>query len=437
MGSVPRVLGEFAPDVSKQEELKTLRKLSDGILSRAAGLPIQILIRKKRGLLARFANNGVHQNGFQDLSSYLIKLQGKTGIVFRESNDFSKDGIRKIISEIKSIIPTPEPFSVISSEIYPEVKEYFPFKVGEAPQIARKTIETATNFIRLHQATANGYFSAYERFFYLRDARGPEAFHPATAFRFGVTITQGAGKGYLSSYHPDLKKIQIAPIVEEAMELAKQTSQKEITLGPGTYEVIFSPRAFLELLEPLRRHFDRRFKRSVLAESRGKKIFSGAFNLWDDFSRTFGVPFDGEGHARKKVELIKKGVLNDFIEVGHSTRGILDHPFYPQNLVVGKGNLSVSSLFKRVKRGIYINKIWYHTLVRENVMEVTGLATAGSAYIEDGKIRGRLVHLRYHDSLFDVLNSIRGTSREQILLKDGEMGSALLPYVSATRLKVV
>lgn len=426
--------------MNKNEELKKLRKLSDRILGRAGNLPIQVLIRIKRGLLARFANHGVHQNGFQDLASYLVKLQGKTGIIFRESNDFSPMGIRKIMGEIKSVIATPVPFPAIPSKTYPQVKEYFSFNPAEAPQMARRSVESAIRLIRLKKAAANGYFSAYERFFYLRDAHRLEAFHPATAFRFGVTVTKGSGKGYLSVYHPDFKKIQIPPIIEEVTQLAEEASKKEIRLEPGTYQCIFSPRAFLELIEPLRRHFDRRFikgGRSVFSGREGKKIFSDQFNLSDDFTNAFGVPFDAEGRPRKKAELVKKGVIHDLLAEGHSTRGILEHPFYPQNLVVEKGGRSVKDLFRQVKKGIFINKIWYHALVHENRMEVTGLAAAGSVYIEHGKIQGGVVRLRFHDSLFSILGSVVGTSKEQTLLKDGEMGSALLPYVGAARLKVV
>ena len=134
---------------------------------------------------------------------------------------------------------------------------------------------------------------------------------------------------------------------------------------------------------------------------------------------------------------MKTGVLTDLLSKGHSTRGILEHPFYPQNLVVEKGDLSLDQIFKKVRRGIFINKIWYHTLIRENRMEVIGLPTAGSLYIEDGEVKGRIVNLRYHDSIFAVLRSVVGLSREQILLKDGEMGASLFPYVWASRIRIV
>ena len=421
---------------------KELRKIGARILKIAENTPVQIFIRIKRGLLARFANNGVHQNGFQDVSTYLLRVQGKNGPAFRESDDFSEGGIREAFRELKRIVPQPEPLPALSQKKLAKIQEYFSFDEKEIPLTAREAIEKAVKIIRLEKASANGYFSAYERFFYLFNSEGLEAFHPATAFRFGLTVTKGAGKGYLSSYHPDFKKIQVEPVVRDAMQLAGEASGAEIMLKPGTYECIFSPRAFLELIDPLRRHFDRRFVetgRSVFSRKLGKKIFSDQFNLSDDLAHSgqFGIPFDVEGNPKKKVMLVKKGVLKELLGEGHATRGILEHPFYPQNLVMEKGGASLSDLFSGIKRGIYINKIWYHTLVRENEMEVTGLATAGSVSIERGKIHGRVSHLRYHDSLFSILRSVTRASKEQILLKDGEMGAALLPYVCVSGLKIV
>ena len=70
-------------------------------------------------------------------------------------------------------------------------------------------------------------------------------------------------------------------------------------------------------------------------------------------------------------------------------------------------------------------------------MEVTGLATGGGLYIEGGRIQGRVVNLRYHDSILSILRSVIGVTKEQILIKEGEMGASLFPYVWVSRLKVV
>ncbi len=419
-----------------------LRKLAQRAFKAAGKAPLQIFLRVKRGALIRFANNGVHQNGFQDLFSYTLRLLGKDGPVYVESNDASDEGMRKAVERLKAEVPKPLPTPALKKKDYPKVREHFSLPTEKIPEMGSRAIEGALRLIRGANASANGYFSAYERLFYLADSTGLELYHPTTAVRFGVTVSKGAGKGYFSSYHPDPKQLKVTPVVQDAIKLAEEASEKEISLEAGEYECILSPRAFLELIEPLRRHFNRELcedGKSVLSGLFGKRIFSEVFTLADSVSDSgeFGVPFDAEGAPKRKVVLVEQGVLKGLLAEGHSTRGLLEHPFWPQNLCVKEGNHSLAELFKRIRRGIFINKIWYHTLVRESAMEVTGLATAGSVYIEEGKIRGRVAHLRYHDSIFSILRSVVGASKERVLLKDGEMGAASFPYLWVSHLRVV
>lgn len=418
-----------------------VKKIGRAILKQAGNRPVQVFVRTKKGILARFANNGVHQNNFQDLVSYVLRALTRKSPVYVESNDPSEKGIQAAWGQLAKLAPHPEPIPK-SHGTCPRVRESFPLRIEETPDLAVRAIGESLKRIRGEPASANGYYSAYERMFYLADTNGLERFHPATAARFGVTITKGNGKGYFSFYHPDVRKLSVDPVVDEAIELAEFASRSEVTLEPGEYECIFSPRAFLELIEPLRRHFDRRLtedRKSVFSGLAGKEVFSKAFTLCDDVhhSGQFGLPFDAEGNPRKTAVLVQQGVLRELLGEGSSTRGFLEHPFYPQNLVVEKGNLTFRELLQSVRKGVFINKIWYHTLVREGAMEVTGLATAGSLYIERGRIRGRVVRLRYHDSLFSILRSVAGATREQILLKDGEMGAVLFPYLWVSRLRLV
>ncbi len=419
-----------------------LENLASKILRAAGSFPVQIFIRSKQGILARFTNNGVHQNGFQNLLFYAVRASGKKGFVSIESNDLSKAGIKNTINQLKVLEPHPTPPEILKRSSIPNLREHFPIQMEKTPEMAASAIEKGIHLIESEKASANGYYSAYERLFYFADSRGQELFHPATAVRFGVTAARGSGKGYSSFYHADPKRLDVISVAREATQLAKKASVREISIKPGIYECIFSPRAFLELIEPIRRQFDAQLYRdgkSIFSGSLGSQIFSRTFTLSDDVThpKQFGVPFDVEGTARKKVALIKNGVLKGLLGEGHSSRGISEHAFYPENLVGEGGRLSLNQLFRRVKRGIYINKIRYHTLVRETGLEVTGLATAGSLYIEKGQAKGRVGHLRYHDSLFSILQSLVTGTREQTLLKDGEMGAALLPYYLISKLHVV
>jgi predicted Zn-dependent protease len=153
--------------------------------------------------------------------------------------------------------------------------------------------------------------------------------------------------------------------------------------------------------------------------------------------KQFGVPFDVNGDPKQKVILLERGVVKNFLGEGHATRGITEHPYDPQNLVIEGGNMSLGEIFSRIRKGVFINKIRYHTVVRESTMEVTGLVSAGGLYLENGQVVGRVAHLRYHDSLFSILSSVRGATKETLLLKDGETGAALFPYLWISRIRMV
>ncbi|MBI4357941.1 MAG: TldD/PmbA family protein [Candidatus Omnitrophica bacterium] len=429
-----------------------IEEMGARILRLGGPLPLQVFIRVKKGVLVRFTNNGVYQNGFQDLLFYRISLFGPEGPLSVESDDCSQKGIQEALRRLRKFISSLKPLTLPSplrgegwgegKVCYPIVREHFPLQVEATPEMAARAIEEGLEPIRREKSSANGYYSAYERFFYVADSRGLQLSHPATAVRFGATITRGAGKGYASFYHPDPARLDVGSVTREAIRLAKEAARGEVSLKPGTYECILSPRAFVEMIEPVRHHFSLELYeegKSLFSGLLGKRIFSEAFTLREDVShpKQFGVPFDAEGMPRKKLALVDRGVLKELLSKGNSARGMREHSIYPENLIVDSGPLSLADLFKKVKRGIFLNKIRYHTLVREKELEVTGLATAGCLYIEKGEIVGRVDHLRYHDSLFSILGSVVGRTKEQILLKDGEMGASLFPYLWISKMRVV
>ena len=181
------------------------RKLADRILNLAGNFPIRVFIRSKRGLLVRFASNGIHQNGFQDLWTYMLRVHGEKGSAYIDSNDISEAGIRRALARIRNAVTKPLGLSKRKKKIYPKINEFFPSPPAGAFEFPAATIREALDLIHEDQATANGYCSLFERFFYLKDRSGFELVHPASAARFGVTVAKGSGKGYFSFYHPNPK----------------------------------------------------------------------------------------------------------------------------------------------------------------------------------------------------------------------------------------
>jgi PmbA protein len=99
---------------------------------------------------------------------------------------------------------------------------------------------------------------------------------------------------------------------------------------------------------------------SFLLDKKGKKVGSDIFTLIDDPHVTGGLgsrPYDGDGLATKKREMVQKGILNEyFIDWYYSRKlGIEPTTGGPSNLILPPGKRSVSEIMKDLGRGILIN----------------------------------------------------------------------------------
>lgn len=418
------------------------------IFSISRGVPLTIRIQKKEGLLARYSHQGIHQTTFQDLFTYCLERPSGDGFLLEESSDISSAGIRSAVERLMSksddgappaAFPSPQP--------YKKIPDYFSFPLKNITGMAEAAIKKTVSRLREIEASASGYYSAYHRHFLVANSSGLRAHHAMSSVRFAATVSKGVGKGYATFFSPDPRRLKTESVLDQALAQAEATSRKEIRLEAGEYDCVFSPRALLEFLSSLLKHFDAKLYhdgRSVFSGHRpGQLLFSKAVSLEDNayLSGQSGIPFDAEGAAKKRVALVTKGKLAGMLagsglscrchkeSTGHTTRGILEDEVYPQNLVMPAGGRPLRAILKSIKRGILINKIWYHQIVHEKDLVVTGTTTAGTCLIENGKVAGRAVRLRYHDSLLRVLKETVELSRERALLKDGEYGSAFLPYL--------
>ena len=442
------------PDVGKIGV--ELHKIAKRVLSLSRNVPLTVRIQKKEGLLARYSHQGIHQNTFQDLFTYCLERPAGDGFLMEESSDTSHAGIRGAVERLLSrgdacVAPTMPP---PHSQHYRPIKDWFPFDLKKAAGMAEAAIGKTISRLREIKASAHGYYSAYQRHFFVANSAGLRAHHAMTAVRFAVTVSKGVGKGYAAFFSPDPRRLQTQAVFDAAFAQAEATSRKEIRLESGEYDCVFSPRALLEFLSSLSKHFDAKLYhdgRSALSGRRpGQLLFSKAVSLEDNayLAGQSGIPFDAEGSPRKRVSLVTRGRLAGLLAgsglscachkqpTGHTARGILEEEIVPQNLVMPAGNRPLAAILKSIKRGVFINKIWYHQIVHEKGLVVTGTATAGTCLIENGKVAGCAVRVRYHDSLLRVLQEVVELSRERGLIKDGEYGAALLPYLRSRRLRL-
>jgi PmbA protein len=128
---------------------------------------------------------------------------------------------------------------------------------------------------------------------------------------------------------------------------------------------------------------------SFLKDKMGQQIFAKGIRIVDNPHRKRGLgsrPFDGEGLAAKRYELIDDGVLMTWMLDLASARQLnlkpTGHGSGASNLYLEKGKLSPDELIADIKSGLYVTD-----LIGFGVNAVTGDYSRGASgfWIENGK----------------------------------------------------
>ncbi len=183
-------------------------------------------------------------------------------------------------------------------------------------------------------------------------------------------------------------------------------------IEPDSYEIVFEPYAFGELLAFV---FSSNFslktyseKRSCFSDKLGDKISSDGFTLIDDPHSPDGIgskSFDDEGNPTLSQDLIKSGVLaglfSDSFEAfknGSSSSANAARPgspmgrqvqpipiALPHNLKVAAGDFTKDDIIKDTKKGLLIGRLWYTYPVNPERGDFSCTARSGVKIIENGK----------------------------------------------------
>lgn len=154
---------------------------------------------------------------------------------------------------------------------------------------------------------------------------------------------------------------------------------------------------------------------SFLKDALGTKLFADGIVIVDDPHRRRGLrskPFDGEGIANRRTNLIEDGVLTTWLldlasarqlgleTTGHAARGTGGPPSpSPTNLWLEPGAVSPADLMADIKSGFYVTSMMGH-----GINGVTGDYSRGAAgfWIENGKIGFPVSELTVAGNLRDI-----------------------------------
>ncbi len=236
---------------------------------------------------------------------------------------------------------------------------------------------------------------------------------------------------------------------EEREKISSEGAEKAVRMlgakriPTGRYPVVIENSAMTELLEVLSPSFNGKnvaLGKSMVASSRGKKIFSRDITILDDPLMAGGAgsaPFDGEGVPGRHVTLVKEGVLKSFLtdsywgkrlatgSTGSLRRGAVTSPpaIGSSNMYIAPGPHEARSLVSRVDRGVLLTAFMgIHT-----ADTVSGDFSVGASgiYIEKGELSYPVRTFAVSGNILELMKRVSGVG------KDLEMfGSSGAPTVS-------
>ncbi len=414
--------------LSKDDAKKILEKVIG--FSKADG--IEANLNGTDGGNIRYARNSVSTAGENsDVSLSVQTFFGKKsgGASINEFDDASLEKVVRRAEELAQLAPeNPEFMDLLGPQSYgAEPKTFIESTAKITPdyraQAAANSIEPASK----KDVTAAGFLEDSRGFSAVMNSKGMFAYNQSTSVDFTVTMrtNDGTGSGWVARNFNDVSKLNTAEASRIAIDKALQ-SRNAKAIEPGKYTVILEPNAASDLVGLMFQGFNARTAdegRSFMSKKGGgtklgEKIVDERIHIYTDpwneevpvgnWAGGGGGRFGGGGgQPRKKMDLIKDGVVSNLIYDRYwaSQKNVESTPFPGNRIMVG-GTASIEDMIKDTKKGVLVTRFWYIRAVDPQTLLFTGLTRDGTFYIENGKIKHPVKNFRFNESPIIMLNNL-------------------------------
>ncbi|HVI90276.1 MAG TPA: TldD/PmbA family protein [Dongiaceae bacterium] len=242
--------------------------------------------------------------------------------------------------------------------------------------------------------------------------------------RFGLSVSVIAGEGTGMERDYDYSSTVFGSDLADPAALGKSAGERAVKrLNPRKVQtaklpVIFDPRISSGLVGHLLGAINGAGiarGTSFLKEQMGKQIFAEGITIVDDPHRPRGLaskPFDGEGVANRRSNLIENGILQTWLlgcrearqlklkSTGHGSRGGSPSA---SNVHLEAGKLTPAEMIKEVGHGFYVTE-----LIGHGVNGVTGDYSRGAAgfWIENGELAYPVSEVTIASNLKDMFRAL-------------------------------
>lgn len=216
-----------------------------------------------------------------------------------------------------------------------------------------------------------------------------------------------------------------------------EVGRKNVSIAPGSYDVLFTPAAFSDIVNPIMACIDGRAVMrgiSPFAGRLGEEVFAPSFSLIEDGTLCGAVgsrPCDEQGVPCRRTPLIDEGVLKEYLLDLESARRLGRKPIgtgsptgaRPNNVIVPGGDVSFDDLMAGMKRGIIIDQTMGAWAGNPYTGTVTGNIALGYL-VENGKKVGRVKDCMFSLNVFNHLK----TNLLALTKETKSLGGLILPY---------
>jgi predicted Zn-dependent protease len=425
--------------LSKEEAKKIMEKVVG--FSKADGCSVS-LNGNDRGNI-RYARNSVSTSGEDSnvalgVQSYFGKKSGAATI--NEFDDASLEKCVRRAEELAQLAPeNPEFVEPLPQQTYGgESKTFSEATAKITPEYRAQAAADSINPALSKDVTAAGYLQDSRGFGAIMNSKGLYAYNKQTSVDFTVTMrsNDGTGSGWAARDLNDVSKLNAAETSRIAIDKAVRSRDAK-AIEPGKYTVILEPAAAGDLVRLMMNMNARTADegRSFLSKKGGgtklgEKLIDERVNIYSDpwNDEAPASPFAGDGQARKRMDIIKNGVVSTLFYDRYwaSQKNVAPVP-QPGNTIMEGGTASIEDMIKDTKKGILVTRFWYIRPVDPQTLLFTGLTRDATFYIENGKIKHPIKNMRFNESPIIMLNNLETLGKQSRCVTSEGGGSMLIP----------
>lgn len=390
---------------------------------------------------------GFMTDGFvdcQELSSEAITVRVlKDGNVSQVgTTDFSRDGIMEAAeeaqrrvealprAEFERTLPNPQNYTVVEAYDAEAEATRALERAAMAARAVLKAKQTGYHtrgqcVVRRGSMEAGSQIGPYA----IANTKGLLAYHPETRVEYRVEFTDEKGRFGRARFEAHaVDAVDPDALIEVALgELESAEVWKNV--GPGLQKGLLGPAAVGQLVRFLGLTCGAGMAESgasFLSDRIGSRICSEKLSLRDDFSHPLhrGMPFDLEGVARKKVDIIVDGIATAPVftwenacrleaeATGHrQSQAVVGEYEGARHLVMDGEGTPFEELLSTVDRGVYITDLDHMRLIDSQKVRVTGVTRGGVRLIENGQLVAFGPPMRLECSVIELLDALMASGQ--------------------------